>query len=366
MSRRLLLLNGLAILAVVCNHAAAWGETAMFWWTDCYRPVETPNYDQRGTWAYWALVAIIHLAMVSVPAFLFISGFFVSYAARSQDRTASWRMTRTRIIHLLVPYVIWSAVIYLGDSLQGVTYSPLEYLTRLLTGGATATFFYVPVLVQLLLVSPLLAPPARAKPGLLLTVSALVQSSAMGVRYARFLGADAPRLALVWTLVPSAYFVFFFSFGMVAGSHLSELKRLVARYRWPLAGAVVSFAALAIVEGEATTRVIGWRFGGPATLSGAFYALCFILCFLGFDLSSMLPSRTLYYLGRNSFGIYLLHCTLLELFARVIRQVAPWILAHQVTLFVPLLVALGIGVPLLSMSIVAKSPMRRVYRYLFG
>ena len=51
--------------------------------------------------------------------------------------------------------------------------------------------------------------------------------------------------------------------------------------------------------------------------------------------------------------------------ARVMQQVAPWILAFQI-LFVLLLVLIGVGVPLLLMTAVARSPARRFYRHLFG
>ena len=46
MNKRLLMLSGLAITAVAVNHAANWGFIALFWWTDRYRAVAVPNYDQ--------------------------------------------------------------------------------------------------------------------------------------------------------------------------------------------------------------------------------------------------------------------------------------------------------------------------------
>ena len=49
MNRKLFLLNGLAIQAVVANHASGWGITAMFWWAHRYLPVESPNFDQLGS-----------------------------------------------------------------------------------------------------------------------------------------------------------------------------------------------------------------------------------------------------------------------------------------------------------------------------
>ena len=68
MYRRVFLLMGLAIVAVVCNHAAGWGYTAMFWWTDRYRPVTVPNFDQTGTLPYYGLLLLKQLTLFSVPA----------------------------------------------------------------------------------------------------------------------------------------------------------------------------------------------------------------------------------------------------------------------------------------------------------
>ena len=50
---------------------------------------------------------------------------------------------------------------------------------------------------------------------------------------------------------------------------------------------------------------------------------------------------------------------------RVIRQLSPWMLAQQLVLQ-PVLFAFGLSIPLLFMASVARSPVRRSYRYLFG
>ena len=133
--RRLPVLRGLAILAVVCNHAVGWGYIAMFWWTPRYRDVvSVPNYDRLGSLPYYGLLVVQQLALFSVPAFLFMSGFFVAYAARASSPTLSWKVTRKRITDLLWPYLVWSLVIFVGDALQGQKYTLVEYVGRLAVG----------------------------------------------------------------------------------------------------------------------------------------------------------------------------------------------------------------------------------------
>ena len=75
--------------------------------------------------------------------------------------------------------------------------------------------------------------------------------------------------------------------------------------------------------------------------------------------------KGLYELGKSSYGIYLLHSTVLMFFARAFQKYTPWILAYP-PLFLLVLVALAVGVPFLLMRVVARSPLRRSYRYLFG
>ena len=369
MSRRLFLLNGLAILAVVCNHAAGWGFTAMFWWTHQYRPVSSPNFDQLSTLPYYALLVVKQLTVFSVPAFLFVSGFFVAYAARGSQSTLNWKMVRVRITNLLVPYVIWSLVIFSGDFLQGITYAPAEYLKRVAFGGATSAYFYVPLLFQFYLLSPLVVPIAKARARLLLFVSALVQLGVISLRYLDLFGADIPGLIQMRRMTPSWLFVkwaFFFAFGVVSSFHLQQLKQWLARVKWGLLVAVVVLGSLAILETEVIYRSTGedWR-GNPLTISASLFAVTFILCFLAFDKVSIPFSKTIYQLGNKTYGIYLLHPKALELVARVTYHIAPWILGHQF-LFQPLLIIFGMGGPLLFMTAVARSPARRSYRYLFG
>jgi hypothetical protein len=51
--------------------------------------------------------------------------------------------------------------------------------------------------------------------------------------------------------------------------------------------------------------------------------------------------------------------------AKAIYHLAPWLLAYQL-LFLPVMIAVGLAVPLLLMTVVIDSPARRVYAYQFG
>ncbi|MCL4294775.1 MAG: acyltransferase [Anaerolineae bacterium] len=369
MSKRLLLLSGLAIIAVVCNHAIGWGFTAMFAWTNRYRPVAVPCFDQMGTLPYHILLSIQQLVVFSVPAFLFASGVFVAYAERASRASFGWKGVATRIKSLLVPYAIWSGVIFLSEALQGSTYTPFEYLRRFALGEATPAYYYVPLICQFYLSSPLLAPLAKTRAKLVLLVAALLQLGAVGVRYLLAYGAETPTLTLMIKMTPNWLFplsAFFFVSGVVAGFHGVWFKQWLSQFRWGVLVAVVVLGLLAILEPQAPLQATRMEWARSLhTISSQLYAMAFILCFLAFDGIPIPSTRFVQQLGKNSYGIYLLHFTVLEVVARLIRQIIPWILAHQI-IFQPLLVAMAIGVPLLFMTLVSRSPARRSYRYLFG
>jgi len=371
MIKRVFLLNGLAILAVVCNHAASWGYTAMFWWTDRYRSVAVPNFDQFGSLPYYVIVIVRQLTVFSVPAFLFVSGFFLAYAARGSQSALNWKMVKARITNLLIPYFIWSVIILIGDALQGITYAPVEYLGKLVLAKADSAYFYVLLLCQFYLLSPLLVPIAKTRWKFMLFVLALLQLSVMILVYycpIVFGGARVPALDTVrhmpyWLFVRWA---FYFALGIVVAFHLQPFKGWLVRVKWGLLVAVAVLGLLTIIELEGIFRLTGQDYrGGPNTIAAALYSVALVLCYLAFDRVSIPLSETFYQLGRQSYGIYLLHREVLQFSARIIRQIAPWMLVYQ-ALFQPVLIVLGVGVPLLFMVIVARSPARRYYRSLFG
>ena len=89
-----------------------------------------------------------------------------------------------------------------------------------------------------------------------------------------------------------------------------------------------------------------------------------ILCFVVFDRTTVLFSRTIKNLGTHSYGLYLCHYPLLGIIAKVVRTV-PWV-SSQGWLVLPLLFGLTIVLSMLLMESVARLPTKRVYRYLFG
>ena len=152
MAKRLLLLNGVAIVCVILFHATGFGFTAMFAWAHRYREVSSPNFDAVGTGAYYAFRLIEQFVVFAIPAFLFVSGYFVSVASAAglltQLGAAGYAVSK----HAAVGFAESLAITHGDQGIkvsilcpQGVDTAMLRQITDV-TGGRTEIIRSVDVL----------------------------------------------------------------------------------------------------------------------------------------------------------------------------------------------------------------------------
>jgi len=370
MVRRLLLLNGFSILGVILYHSVGWGFVAMFSWTHRYLPVTSPNYDQLGSLSYFGLRFVEQLVIFTIPAFLFVSGFFIAFATGQARSNIGWGTIGARIKKMLIPYLIWSIALFGLFFIQGIVYPPKNYLWMLLIGQTNPAFYYVPLLIQYYLLSPLIVPLAKKYWKPLLVVTGIIQLAAQGSYYPILLGVDSPAFQQLSLMVPKWFFparIFWFTLGVVAGFQLKTMKNWLDKYKWHFLIAAIVLIPLGMLEWELYLRVSGELWIDPReTFLDSLYTLAFIFSFLAIDQISSIPfSKQISDLGAKSFGIYITHSPVMEYTARGIYHLAPWILGYQI-LLQPILILAGLGLPLLLMTVVNRSPARKYYQYLFG
>lgn len=369
MAARLLVLNGIAILGVILFHGTGFGFTAMFSWAHRYRPVSSPNYDEIGTAAYYAYRLIEQFIVFCIPAFLFVSGYFVSVLAGRSRAALGPKALWARIRHLLIPYLFWSGLVVAALALQGRVYSSQRYLAALATGASGPNYYYVPMLVQLYLLAPLVVVLARRWGTGVLAITGLVQAAIYGLQYVVVLQAQIPGVTALAAALPKWLFVvqlFWFTLGVVAGFRQQAFKQALVRTRWAwLTAAIVLFVA-GVVEWE---LLLGWS--GSAwrenrvTLIDGLYSLSMLCTFLGFAELRLPAAEGLAALGARSFGIYLSHGVAMEYTARGLYHAAPWVLAHQ-AVFQPIVLGAGLAIPLVLMALLKRSPVSAYYSYVFG
>jgi probable poly-beta-1,6-N-acetyl-D-glucosamine export protein len=361
-STRLLILNGLAIFAVPLAHAADWAFVSMSW--------TAGNFDQMSPLTYYTLRAIQQVVTFAIPAFLFVSGYFISVAVGRTNANNQWKVIYTRVKFLVIPFLFWSVLILVLDIVLGnSSYSVWDFLLTIITGKARVPYYFVPLLVQLLILAPFLVLLARTNYKLLLVLTAIIQLIARGLRYDTLLGLNIPVLQPLLFLTNPELFpsrIFSFSFGIVFGLHFSQFKQTLMRVKWGLLVSLVVFFILGIMEWEFLQRFSREFFiGQTETVIDVFYAFAFVLCYFAFE--EFIPpfSKQLEVIGGASLGIYLTHWSVQEYMSKFIIHFAPWLIGYQI-LMLPILVVCGLGLPMILMTLVKRSPIKHYYRYLFG
>lgn len=370
MARKLLTLNGIAIFCVILFHAAGWGFTSLFFWTHRYLPVSSPDFSQVGSLAYYVLRSIEQLVQFAIPTFLFVSGYFVAFLSGRKQDTLSWKIVVTRVKFLAIPYLIWTAVVIIAMVLlERTRFSPLGLARMVLTGGSNPAYYFIPLLIQFYIVSPILVQMVKKALVPTLIITALIQIVVYLVQYPVSIGTDNPIILTMDGLFPKWFFlmrIFWFTAGIAAGFHLNNLKTALAPYRMYFLVAWILLGIIGFFEWERIVLLSGkpW-IETRETLVDALYGCVFILLFVSSVDLSFIKNKLLEDLGSKSFGIYLVHSPVMEIVSRASYHLAPWILANQM-LLQPLLIISGLGIPLLMMYIVSKSPARPIYSYLFG
>ena len=367
MIRRLFLLNGLSIFAVVCNHAGYLGFLAMFWWIDLYRPVvSVPNFDQIGSLSYYVLLVIRQLAVFCVPAFLFTTGFFIAYTARGNQSQLTWKVILRRLVFLLIPYLLWSLVWFAFDFSRGTVYPPIEYIKRLILGEANDTYFYVIALSLLYLLSPLLVPLVKNKWKWALIGSSGLLIFSLGLKYENTFGMSITSpLHFLYSNWFVTLWLLYFVLGVIVSFFQREFTSFILKFKWVLLATTVITALLSLIEADRGFRLLKQDWFGPSTITSSFYVISFILCFLAFQEVKIPLSNFFNLLGHNIYGIYLTHWIVMEVTAWFLLNTAPKVLASEFILQ-SILILLGVGLPLIFISMMAKTPARRFYRFVFG
>jgi surface polysaccharide O-acyltransferase-like enzyme len=383
MTRRFLLLMGLGILGLILNHSATFGYTATFDLAWRYRPevaascgdltppVNCPNYDQVHSATYWGLTLVRRFIAFGVPVFLMVSGYFIAFAAGRKDAKIKWPILRTRVVGLLIPYLVWSVIIFVGQAIfySRVYPSAWEYLRRLLIGGATGSYYYIPLLIQLYLLSPLLVPLAKNHWKWLLAGTAVLLLFVETLRYLQLFGLGAPVVPTLISWTPLWFFprrLFWFALGIVFGFHIGEFKPFFARNKNKLVFGAVLFYLLSLVEFEVLLAASGQPWiDFFSTFTTNIYAGLFMLAMLSVDKLKLPFTPQIMDIGAKAFGIYLVHEQVLELVGTLMFRFAPWILEYQI-LYQPIMIAFSLGVPLLLMRLVSRLPVKKLYKYSFG
>jgi len=252
-----------------------------------------------------------------------------------------------------------------------------EFLLKLATGTVVEPYFFVPLLVQFYVLAPVIACFARQRSRALLAIAIVLQLSISGVWYLRMLGFVLPRGLQFVLELDTAFFVrwaLFFPLGTVCGFQAGRIGRWLSRYKWFLLVAAIVLGVLSVLETLALnhlqTDVLhrsqeAWLGAYELKLSTTVYAVVATFAVLAFDRKAMRFADLVERIGSRSYGIYLVHPIVIQIVATFLYFTAPW-LASQQWLLQSILFLLAVGLPMLLMTVVSRSPGKKFYRYAFS
>ena len=263
-----------------------------------------------------ALISIcFELVRFAVPMFVFLFGMMLARsAARGFDAAAYWKK---RFVSLVIPYALWSA--YYVLSRDG--WSALNGLPRLLlTGGAEYHLWYVPMILQFVILAPLFVHLFRRIEGcsgpylgwLCFIMAGFVWLLAVAV-----CGRcqDQPAASFIWRRQSAMFlsWLVYFAAGAFCGSHYDAFQAL-ARKAFPFCLAGSAAALFVIIRVDlariAASGTVDFNAVGLQRWYYAPIVLMFFICLqrLAMLLSkSALASGAAGFVGAHSYRAYLCH-----------------------------------------------------------
>jgi len=284
------LIRALAIVSVVMTHAGFFTFT-----------------DRR-----IIFVAIDTLQLFCVPAFLMLSGFFLTNKLENQNNPA--QVVKKRLSKIIPPYLFWSVALYILNNLGELQkFDLLSLLRDILTGSVKFPYYFIVVIVQcygwwwLLVKLKFLEPRKILALGLIIQTIFTILFYLSAFHYIKSIPQQLmERLMFSWILP--------FSTGLFLGSSYKIIQPVLERRKMPILGATLLFYVASIGECYTIVHTEPGLIRSFFRISSQGYAILFVLSILAFSKSIALPSRVsglVKILAAYSFPIYLLELTLL-------------------------------------------------------
>ena len=284
--------RGLAILAVLFIHVSGHFLPAL----------HPPKSPQPPSWAWYALAVPNQAAQWAVPCFLMLSALVnAGSLARGGD---TGRYARRRVQTALLPYVLWSGVYLVVDSLLShrPLPGPVHAARLLLTGGAHFHLYFFVLVLELYVLLPLLLPLFARRPPLWAVAlgAALLQGAVYGLN--RFVFLHRFQTTILWDILPVAL-------GLWLWSQSPRWPEVFRRGRWPALALTV--AALGVYVPLALAVLLP-----PAHINTALYQFAqwgfaagtsFLVLALARALRAGRLTALLGYLGAESLALYVMH-----------------------------------------------------------
>ena len=295
-------LRGVAIIAVVAIHSLGYSLMNVKF---------EPN-----VWSYNLAIACRQLLNFAVPAFIFISGYWTQNNISSGKEYEAF--LKRRIPRVLVPYIFWSLIILSIFSFSGNSINVREILIKLITGGTIDPYYFIILIIQLYLLTPIIQITDVKLYG---TVSICLINlfSILSLYVLRlYQHADIP---LQDYALPFYSWIIFYELGRLMYKRDGKIFGKKELYIIIL-GVIVGFV-LSIFEAEILVQKYdNLEFAVSALkLSSFLYSISIIFVFMYLKECVQKWPQFLIRIGDASFGIYLIHAPLIYLAASILKNI---------------------------------------------
>jgi fucose 4-O-acetylase-like acetyltransferase len=259
-------------------------------------------------------VAIDTLQLFCVPAFLILSGFFLTNKRENQHNPAL--VVQKRLSRILPPYLFWSVTLYIINNLAEIQkFDLLSLLRDILTGSVRPPYYFIVVIVQcygwwwLLVKIRVLERRKVLALGLTIQIIFTILFYLTALKYISIPLPLMERWIFSWMLP--------FSTGLFLGGSYDRIQSVLDRIKMQILGVTILFYIASIWEYYLISEVNseGWFLRSFFKISSQGYAIWFVLSILAFSKSIALPSRVsglVKILAAYSFPIYLLDSTVVK------------------------------------------------------
>ncbi len=228
---------------------------------------------------------------------------------------------RKRLLRIFVPYLLWSLIFIGYDAVKANDICIAQVFYKLFVGGANAHFFFIIVIAQLYILTPLLQYLNRRPYGFLL-VLILNILTLCALYFFRLHGIKLLRDSYYMIHDPFFSWVVLYQFGLFVGTRDSEIDIPRNMYYTILLSIL---ASLAVSDWEALfimSKFDNWQMAICCLKYSSFiYSSCVILGFLVLRRCLKTWPRFLVTLGHYSFGIYLVHIIILRGLVKILYNV---------------------------------------------
>lgn len=269
----------------------------------------------HSSWAYALVFSLQRVCFISVYGFFFLSGLKLTLSKKKPPLLTFWKRRANTI---LLPYCLAVAVYYYWfcKVIGWLTPSLSGYLGFLIRGDLSAQFYFVVVLVQFILLTPLMQRLAEYSPALLLPAAVLI-SLLSNMYFNDILNVFVPGAWFPYSdRIFSSYLVYYLA-GCCAGRRYGDFLAMLEKNRGIIAGGTLCVILSDLVFcwfGYARQRPI--PFAVPVAM--LHYLSATLLCFLvALRLPKRMP-RWLAEVDRTSFLIYLYHVLALLVIDKVL------------------------------------------------